>query len=390
MKKILILLFMLATGVCGFAADPLLDDIEKNNTTLRALRAQMEAEKAEARSGLALPDPEVEFAYLWGSPTPAPGRKDVSFSQTLDFATISGARRRVANRQCDVAELEYRRARQQILLEAQQSIINLQCADTLLSLSRHRLAEAQQTAEGWHKRLEHGEAEAIEVGKIDLAVTLLTGEVQQAEVERTAVLAQLTTLNGGQPIASVPCDSIAASLPPSFDEWYQQVSASSPVIQYAAAQERLAAQQLKLAKSENMPQLSVGYMGELVKGDNYQGVKAGLTIPLWGNSSRVKAARAAHEAAEATLQDAAVQFCGNLRAQYDRTLGLLRVAQTYEAGAAKHDNGHLLQKALVAGQITLTDYLSEMALRHETQVRVIEAWRDYRLAIAQLYAVQEY
>lgn len=387
--KTIALLLITAILPLAAARATILEEIERNNTTLRALRARMEAEKAEAHTGLSLPDPEVEFGYLWGSPAPAPGRKDVGVSQTLDLATISGARRGVARHQCNVAELEYRRSRQQVLLEAQLALINLECADTLLALNRQRLAEAVQLADGWQKKLGSGQAGSIETGKIQLAVALLEAEVQQAEVERNGYIAQLTTLNGGQPLVpgTSPFASQAYTLPPSFDEWYAQVSSGSPALQYAAAQEQLAAQELRLAKSGNLPQLTIGYVGELVKGDNYQGVKMGLGIPLWGNRGRVRAARAAYQAAQASRQDEAVQFCGQLRAQYDRTLGLLRVAQTYEAGATRHDYCRQLHKALSEGQITLTDYLSEMAVRHETHTRVIEAWREYRLSLATLQSV---
>ena len=43
-----------------------LDEIEKNNLELKSLRHKIESQKLDGREGLYLPDPEVEFNYLWG------------------------------------------------------------------------------------------------------------------------------------------------------------------------------------------------------------------------------------------------------------------------------------------------------------------------------------
>ena len=63
--------------------DDVLKEIEQNNATLRALRMEMEATKAANHTGLALDDPEMEIAYLWGSPSTIGSRKDFRISQSI-------------------------------------------------------------------------------------------------------------------------------------------------------------------------------------------------------------------------------------------------------------------------------------------------------------------
>ncbi|RLD79212.1 MAG: transporter, partial [Bacteroidetes bacterium] len=48
----------------GFA--PILDEIEKNSTSLQALKKHAEAEQLSSRTGIFLQNPEVGFNYLWG------------------------------------------------------------------------------------------------------------------------------------------------------------------------------------------------------------------------------------------------------------------------------------------------------------------------------------
>ena len=76
--------------------DGILQSVEGHNTTLGALRRAADAEKAAARADLTLPDPEVEFGYMWGSPSAIGSRKNFSARQSFDIATLSGARRRAA------------------------------------------------------------------------------------------------------------------------------------------------------------------------------------------------------------------------------------------------------------------------------------------------------
>ncbi|MBK6964392.1 MAG: hypothetical protein IPH20_10765 [Bacteroidales bacterium] len=45
-----------------------MSNIERNNTTLSALRKSVEAEKLGNRTGIYLQNPEAGFNYLWGVP----------------------------------------------------------------------------------------------------------------------------------------------------------------------------------------------------------------------------------------------------------------------------------------------------------------------------------
>ena len=72
MKKYIILIAVLAlTGPVAAQQpiDAVLQQIERNNTTLEALRKQTEADKLQNKTGITLPDPEVSFDYLWGDPS---------------------------------------------------------------------------------------------------------------------------------------------------------------------------------------------------------------------------------------------------------------------------------------------------------------------------------
>ena len=390
MRKYIILIAVLA--VAGPAAaqqtiDAVLQQIERNNTTLEALRKQTEADKLQNKTGITLPDPEVSFDYLWGDPSSIGNRKDFGVTQSFDIATIAGSRRRVADAQNGLLDVEYRAGRMAVLLEAKQTCIQLIYYNALKAELEQRLAHAQAVADFYDRQLADGNANRLEVNKARLSLSAAQGELRRNEVERTNLLAELQRLNGGEPIVFEQAAYAQPVLPQDFEAWYDEAAAANPVLAYARQNIELKRREMKLGKLTGLPQISAGYMSELVPESNFRGITLGLSVPLWSNRNRVKQAKAAVVAAELQQKDATVQFYERLRNQYDRTLGLQRTAGEYRKALAELDNTQLLRKALDAGEISLLDYIVELGLYYTTVDEALAAERDYELALTELQSV---
>ena len=390
MRKYIILIAVLA--VAGPAAaqqtiDAVLQQIERNNTTLEALRKQTEADKLQNKTGITLPDPEVSFDYLWGDPSSIGNRKDFGVTQSFDIATIAGSRRRVADAQNGPLNVEYRAGRMAVLLEAKQTCIQLIYYNALKAELEQRLAHAQAVADFYDRQLADGNANRLEVNKARLSLSAAQGELRRNEVERTNLLAELQRLNGGEPIVFEQAAYAQPVLPQDFEAWYDEAAAANPVLAYARQNVELKRREMKLGKLSGLPQISAGYMSELVPESNFRGITLGLSVPLWSNRNRVKQAKAAVVAAELQQKDATVQFYERLRNQYSRTLGLQRTAGEYRKALAELDNTQLLRKALDAGEISLLDYIVELGLYYTTVDEALAAERDYELALTELQSV---
>jgi outer membrane protein TolC len=159
-------------------------------------------------------------------------------------------------------------------------------------------------------------------------------------------------------------------------------------MRYRSAQVDIAERQVRLDRSMAMPKIAVGYMSERVAGERFQGVTAGLSIPLWENRNRVKQAQAETRAAEAEMTDARGQYLVRLRTLYGRVMELNGHAQNLRDALGKYNNVALLDKALAAGEISLPEYLLDAEYYYATIDKVLEAERDYRLALAELCAVE--
>lgn len=392
MKKILMIAALAAT-VCMARAQltmqQALEAVEAHNSSLKAIYEGLEAQKLQNRTGLNLPNPEVEFAYLWGSPDGIPNRKDVSVSQSFDMATLLGYKRRVALQENQLLELQYRKERMNLLLEAKETLVNLVYYNALWQQAHLRLQAAMQLDSAYQKKFNAGEAGVIETGKIHLSIALLTAQIEQVQVERAALLGKLQQLAGGTPLSFEATEyEEQGVLPSQFDEWYAAASQHSPLLAYVQHDVEASRARVALSRAQGLPSLKAGYTSELIKDDNYHGVSVGLTIPLWENKNRVKQARAAALAAESRMEDARITFYTSLLTQYNRVQGLqASAARLTEALGGAHTMT-LLTKALEGGKLSLLDYLQESDFYYQAAGSALEAQRDYQLALARLQAVE--
>jgi outer membrane protein TolC len=330
----------------------------------------------------------VGFNYLWGKPGEIGNRTDISVTQSFDIPALLGMRGRVANEQNTLVDLQYKADRISILLEAKQYCIELIYCNALRRELDKRLEHARTIAGGYRSRMESGDASRLEYNKVGLNLSTVQGEISRIEVERNAILAQLTRLNGGIDIVLNDDEYGDISLPLDFDDWFAGAAEKNPALEYARQEIEVGKKQLSLSRAAGLPTFSAGYMSERVVGQVYRGVSVGVSIPLWENKNRVKQAKASVAAARSRELDSRQQIYNRLKILYNRTAGLRLAAENYRQSLAEVNNTDLLKKALDAGEISLLDYILEIGLYYDTVNRTLEAERDYQKAFAELSAVE--
>lgn len=362
----------------------LLDAIARNNTTLAALRAHTERGKAEARTELRLPDPELEAGYLWGTPKGTPARKDFGISQELDWAVITGKRKRLARATDLVLEQNYALQRQNVLAEADAEIVRATYFNRLCRELALRLNLSQEMLLLYDKKMAQGDADQLSYNKVKLNHTLAINALEKAETERTETLKRLQSLNGGHPV--IFTDTIYDSTPlPSLPSLLEHTSSAHAAMQAANAEISRQKEQIKLSRTEILPKFSVGFTGEYISGENHSGVSLGLSLPLWGNGrQRIRQSQAALTAAQLDLADVKTKLASTVEQYYATALRQQQTAERLKREMQESSSAHLLQRALQLGKISMTDYLLELSFYYEARTALLEAERDAALAKSQL------
>lgn len=366
----------------------ILSMIEQNNTELQALRKRAESEQYGYKAERALDAPEIGFDYLWSSPADIGTRKDVSVTQSVDLAALTGARGKLATSKTALSDAQYRIDRQRVLLEAKSLYINVVYCNALASELSERIARSEKIEAAYRDMQLRGETDMIEVNKAHLAYVAQKNALARNEIERASLLADLQRLNGGEAVevnALVYEENVI--LPADFRVWYDEMSQRSPELDYMRKNVEVNASEARSAKMSNYPTLTAGYMAELVKGSNFRGLTFGLAIPLWSVRSKVRQANSSYEASKLEERDAASQMYSSLRGLYEKAKGLQEISSTLsESLAVSTEAMALTEHRLQAGDISLIDNIMEFSLYYSLEDEALEAVRDYNLSIAELYA----
>ncbi len=386
MKKNISILLLIcsASYVMGQNIENVLQEVELNNTVLSALKKQVEAEKAGNKSGIYPENPEVEYHYLWGNEEEPGNRTDFSASQRFDFPTSYYHKKKVSDGKNQQVEQKYRIERKNVLLEAKQVCIQLIYQNALLGELQNRLSHAQEIAGAYQKRFDKGEVNILENNKAKLNLLNAQKEINTATAEKQSLEAELLRLNGGKEISFPVTSYDPVPLPSDFKQWYADNHINNSLLQYLEQETAINKQNEKLQRSMNLPKLSIGYMSEKVRTEQFQGVTIGMSIPLWENKNTVKQIKAQTIASQAASDDAENRQYNQSKALYEKAGRLNETLITYKEYMNNINSSDLLKKALDAGEISLIEYMTERGIYYETVNYVLGTERDYQLLVAEL------
>ena len=174
-----------------------------NNPDLLSETRSTAAANADELTGLTLADPEVNVSYMLGVPSDVPNKTNIEVTQTFDFPTMSGARRRLAKAQGRVQDAALMARRSQLALEVEKALIEYVYASRLTAeleewdaLSARMLAEADTA-------LKAGTMTIMEHNGISLQSLAARDELDASRVELASALAALRRLNGGEPASGL-------------------------------------------------------------------------------------------------------------------------------------------------------------------------------------------
>ncbi len=362
----------------------ILQSIEENNTTLKAYREQTNASKIENKTGINMANPEVEFAYLWGSPNAPSHRTNLDVSQSFDFPTAYRYKSQLAEGKNKQLDLVYDQQRRSVLYQARLLCVELTYQSKKNAQLNERLQYAKELAEAYQKSFDQGNIDILERNKTKLNYLNEEKALQINTVEMNTLIMELGRLNGGQTLSADLKDFPVYALPQDYQEWFERVKENNPSLRLGEQEIALSRKQEQLTRALNLPKFTAGYTSERIPGETLQGFSIGMSIPLWQGKNTVKYQKAQTVALQLQHQDSKLQFLNTLKNQYDKALKLSVLLDEYKDALSVTNNRDLLKKALDKGQLSLINYLLELSVYYETIDKYLEIERDYQLAVAEL------
>lgn len=387
LKKITLIVAVLLAGSYLFAQpslDSLLSQVESGNPSLKAANSLLESRKLDARTALTPPNPEVEFGYMWGEPDELGNRTDFQITQSFDFPTAYSSKSKLSKINLQQAELEYEVTQQEILMQAHQAWVNRVYLNNLEYLLIDRLTYAEKVFEGFERRLETGEANQLQVNQARMKVMALENEInslRRAFSENTAELLNLT----GREI-SINDLKFSAFSPIIFDSLLAHYNAGYLNQMYETEVERKS-REIDVVFNQKLPKLMAGYYSESVLDTKLRGIKAGISIPLWGNARAVNTAKANLVFAESDAERYWQLKQNDLLQKFEQWVSLKERVLEMQDLLEVSNNESLLRQAMEAGEISLTQYFYESDFYFQNILNLLEFKKEMFLLEADLRKV---
>lgn len=382
--------FVSMTFVSGAqnSAEVVLASVEKNNPELQALRKRAESEKYGFKAERMVEAPEVGFDYLWGSPADIGTRKDISVTQSIDIATISGTKGKIAKSESELSDMQFNVRRQEILLQAKLLYINIIYCNAVGAELERRLERSEKVESVYRDMQVRGETDMIEVNKAHLAYLAQRNALARNKMEAEGFRLELQRLNGGEPLEINDLSYVRSDmLPADFDTWYKEVADRSPEIMAARQNVKVNEAVARGIKMSSCPTITAGYMAELVKGSNFRGLTLGLSIPLWSARSKTRQANLSCEASRLEVKDVEASEYSALRSLYEKASGLKDLSDELALSLAVSDEAmSMTEKKFNEGEISLMDSIMELSLYYSVVDESLAASKDYDLVLAELNA----
>lgn len=378
----MILILGLSTKAQNTVQD-VLSAIEKNNPVLKANEQFFEAKNLGFKSQTNLANPELEWEKSFSSEEGKP--YEILVSQSFDFPTSYLYKNQIKKAQIANTENYKAKSRQDILLEAKLLCINLIYYNKQKAELESRLISSESLDDLFQKRLAEGDATILEANKIKMLRLNTANQLKMINAKVSNLSDDLTKLNGGKQIEFKLLEYPLMSINQEMKDLLTQSLSADPQLKLLSTKEEISAKETSLVKTNSLPKFSIGYRylnSDVMKQAN--GIKLGLSIPLWENKNKVKRARLLEQFSREEYLIGKMELENKFLKLFRNFLNLEESLKEYEAIFTEKGYDTLLQKALTHGEISSIEYLTENIYYYESVDTFLEIEHEYYKTMSEL------
>jgi cobalt-zinc-cadmium efflux system outer membrane protein len=386
MLKTLLVIIITGLSLQGMAqssVQEVLQEIEKNNPKLKAHQQYLEAQKLGFRSQNNLANPELEWEKSFSSQEGKP--YEILVSQSFDFPTSYIYKNQIRDEK--IANLQNSSAgvRQEVLLNSE-----LLCFELIYRSKQNielstRLDNAEKLSVFFEKRLKEGDANILEVNKIRMLSLNTKNQLQLVRNKIANLKEDLRKQNGGFELNFNPLAYPAISIEEDTQLLLENAVNADPYLKQLSSNEKMASKETSLVKTNSLPKISIGYRylgSDIMKEAN--GMKLGISIPLWENKNKVKQAKLMEHFRKEELSFEKMEKENEYKKLFQTFFSLKSSLADYRNVFSEKKYGTLLRKALDYGEISGIEYLMENIYYYESFDTYLEIEYEYNITKAKI------
>lgn len=384
MKQLIKTIALILLAKFGFTQswiDSALKEVELNNPSIKSGLLWKEVKQAEAKTDITPENPFVSAGWFPAEQNGAGMKKTWGISQSFDFPTVYFQKVKKSNTSKEIAEMEFKMFRQEVLLEAKLTITELLFEKQLNLKLKERVFQTEQVVGWFKKRLETGDGSMLDYNNAKVRLLEINDRLTISNSKIDALSQRLMSLNGGKSLVINDSTSFALAI---NDSIITDIKQNDPRFLLLALNNKQSLENLSLARNQWLPNFEIGYESEETKAETFRGVKIGLAIPLWRNAGKVKAAKISKMATETESISVEEQLTSETQQILIETQNILKRFQNLKSYLGIDNSYKLLRKSLEAGNISAIIFFNEIEYLFGLNEKLIEAEKDFAIGIAKL------
>ena len=376
-------LFLVSLAVTPQASlDSLMMRVITHNRTLGTASQYFETVQTGSKRNLYLDNPEVGFAYLWGSPEEFGNRTDLLVTQSFAFPTVYTNRSKLSNAEINKASNMLASIKIEKLLEAKQLWIERVYLNREQKVLAQRMADLDQVSSLYRIQYENGEISKLSLNKTLLLQASLNADLDEVLAASEVISTEINHITGNHPVEIN--DTVYYFINMQLQDSVIKESLRDPLYQaYQSEVDRLNVQK-KLTMANGMPKIRTGYYSETMSDLRLSGFQLGITIPLWENANKIKHASGEILTAEMEAEKFRESEVAKIMVLYTRFLTYLKKVEQLSEAIDFANHPALLNLAVETGEISMIEYFYETELYYRVRHDLLLAEKDLHLAEAEL------
>jgi len=385
-RKIISIILVLTAwlNLSGQGTVTFLNEVSSSHPALKSYASRLEVSRAESVTGNTPGNFGVGYGYFPGSPDAIGVKQTISATQSFEFPTNYVRRGKLNKETYAREETEYELNRVRTLLEARNTAYRYICLKAKLVVLQEKLAEYSALKSGLVAMLQEGAVTRQDFNRLNIELSITVSEISSSQAEINAIKSNLDYISGGKSTLLdaagydrfpepdlLVLDSIRRAMHPAFLLYDKE---------FAISQQRLS-----LTRSDNLPDIEVGFGSEIIAGNHYTGPSVGLSIPLWTNRNEVKLASVRSSSAAVEREAAQSSLSSDLKTMFEYYMNLKQNFEAMKENYSVFGDVAGLAEALKEKEITISEYISYLESVYDIREAIIDLDKDYHVVLASLF-----
>lgn len=357
--------------------------VNDDSVFIEAEKSEAEARALAAKADNNLDDPELDYSFMPGVQNTSGKKHSYGISQNFGWPGEYIAKKKYAKLETEQAYTDYNAARQDFLLTIKLLCYEIVYYSKYAEVAKELMDNGEELYLSTLSMFDKGNATSLELNKAQINLASSKKEYNETVSRIKVSRDNLALLTGMTDINTVnfryvedPDEDIEAICSEAME--------ASSAVRSAQLEAMKSEKNVAAVRGNTLPSFSVGVGGERTsKEDNFFGVTAGMSIPLWGGTNKVKSAKREQRASSMKSAIAQIETSSQIREQATG-IGQMKESLGNYSIESIREGRRLLQKNFSLGNMAITDYLNDIQFYLDAENDYLTLELELHKALAEL------